>query len=162
MFDDSDMKIVGEPAKAESEPLSTEELKRAQQNGNLEKAKQFGAQLSQRVLARSEQSAVRSLLAFAATVGIDSVLPTGVVAETARNAFYGGLGSFYEELRTDGTFSFYYLCLQGGGAVEKQVGATFANLCGRSGNEAVMAEGAALYSAILEEAHALAETLAFA
>ena len=57
MFDDSDMKIVGEPAKAEPAPVSTEELTLAQQNGNLEKAKQFGALLAQRVLARSEQSA---------------------------------------------------------------------------------------------------------
>lgn len=158
MFDDSDMKIVGETNEAEPVLGSAAELETAQQNGNLEKAKRFGALLAERVLTQSEDSSVRSVLAFAATVGMDSALPTGVVAETARNAFYNGLGAFYEELRNAGTFSFYYLCLQSGDAVEQQVGVTYANL---RGNKELAAEGQRLYHSFLEESCALAETVAF-
>ena len=161
MFDDSDMKIVGESKEKEPVLCSGEALKQAQQNGNLEKAKQFGATLAERVLKQSVENAVRSLLAFAATVGMDSALPAGVVTETARNAFYNGLGAFYEELRTAGTFSFYFLCLQAGAAVERQVGVTFAQFCGNPEDETLIAKGMELYRAFLTEASALADTLRF-
>lgn len=161
MLDDSDMKIAGEAAEATEPACPVEALEQAQQNGNLEKAKQLGAQLAQLVLEKAEDTPRRSLLSFSAVVGMDSALPAGPTVESARNAFYEGLGAFYEELRSAGTFSFYYLCLQEGDRVEQQVGVTFAQLCGRETDAALAAEGTALYQAFLEESGRRVAALAF-
>lgn len=160
MCGDSDMKIAGAVVPKVEEPCAAEAVAEAQQNGNLDKARQLGARLAQAV-AENGDAARRSLAAFAAVVGMDGALPAGPTAETARNAFYESLGGFYDELRSAGTFSFYYLCLQAGDRVEQQVGATFAELCGAPRDAAMIAEGTALYQKVLEESAGLAAALAF-
>lgn len=157
--DDSDMKIVGEPVAAPPAPYPEEELKRVQENGNLEKARRLGARLAQAITGAGGGEQEQFLQAFAGVVGIDSVLPAGLTAETARSALYDGLqeAGLYDALRQSGVFSFYYLCLQEHG-VEQKVGQTFARLCGEPEKAAA---GETLYRAFLERVRQEAEALHF-
>ena len=158
-LDDSDMKIVGEPASASPAAYPEEELRQARENGNLDKARQLGSRLSQAIVASDGDEADRFLQTFAAVVGMDSVLPAGLTVETARSALYDGLqaSGLYDALRQSGVFSFYYLCLQEH-EVEQKVGQTFARL---TGDPARAVAGEALYRSFLERVQREAADLQF-
>lgn len=160
-FDDSDMKIVGEQPVIAAD-VAEDELKTHQENGNLQKAKALGAVLADKVLSAPESAEPfltqgRILRSFAVLVGLESYLPVGLPAQTARSAFYESLRQqgVYDAICDDGAFSFYYLCLNEGAAITQKIGETYARLCG-SEDSAVCADGERIYRTFLAEIQELA------
>lgn len=161
VFDDSDMKIVGAQPAAVTD-VAEEELKRHQENGNLDKAKVLGAALADKVLAETEAEEPfltegRILRSFAVLVGLESYLPVGLPVQTARGAFYEALmqRGMYETICGDGAFSFYYLCLNEGAQITQKIGETYARLC-NSEDAAVGADGQRIYLAFLADVQEMA------
>ncbi len=161
VLDDSDMKIVGEQPTVVAD-VAEAELKRHQENGNLDKAKALGAALADKVLCETvaEEPFLtedRILRSFAALVGLESYLPVGLPVQTARGAFYEALmqRGVYETICGDGAFSFYYLCLNEGAQITQKIGETYARLC-ECEDEAVRANGQRIYLSFLADVQEMA------
>ena len=179
MEDDRDMKIAGD----DFEPTNTGRpqqdddallLGQGKENGNLSRARRLGAIMADEVSAvegdaRTADSALltqrRILLAFAVEVGLDSLLPNNLVAQTAQTVFYDTLRvtapQFYDDLQASGAFSFYYLCVRDGRQVEEKVGETFASLCGRKGDADYARLGSELYRRFSAQVKHFVDTLEF-
>lgn len=171
IFDDSDMKIVGAPAK-KTEDTDFQgmlaESSRQHFNGNVAKAKMLGANI---VSAFSYRAApeelitlikdsgvtptddilqqVRFLSVFSAEVSLMQYLPSRLLAEIAKSEMYDVLmkfsPSFYDALARSGAFSFYYMTLVNGAVTPENVGRQFAVLCGKAGDPVFAALGRRLH-----------------
>ncbi len=164
-YDDSDMKIAG--AQPSEKPDSDEAkrtaliLEREKQNGNMERAYHLGKQLvtaaaeMEKSLPLEDAALIAQrwlLLTFVVETKLKELLPHPLTAEIAHTVFYNTLTTdapaFFEELRNNGSLSFYYLCVRDGGdQLEKRVGETFASLCGHQGETEYIEMGKALYCA---------------
>ncbi len=173
LFDDSDMKIVGAPARktddVDFQGLLAESSKQ-HFNGNVAKAKMLGANI---VSAFSYRAAPEELVAFIREAGVEPTeavlqqvrylsvfsaevslleyLPLRLLAEIAKSEMYDVLmkfsPAFYDALARSGAFSFYYMTLPGGGATAENVGRQFAVLCGRAGDPVYAQLGKKLHEA---------------
>lgn len=184
LYDDSDMKVVGETA--ENGTLSDDTADAAAQlwareksNGNVAKARRAGAILAGIVLSDDSFSPIdgiadedlktqRFVLAnFAVEVGFDAFLPNGILSETAQDMFDHTLKitapEWYDVLSQTGAISFYYLSIRSArGQSGAGIGDTFATLCGLPDNKACIKKGNALYLSVLARIKALADSLEFA
>ena len=170
-FDDSDMKIVGAPAKkaddVDFQGLLAESSKQ-HFNGNIAKAKMLGANI---VSAFSYRAApeelvnlvreagvapsddvmqqVRYLSVFSAEVSLLQFLPSRLLAEIAKSEMYDVLmkfsPAFYDALARSGAFSFYYMTLVNGAVTAENVGRQFAVLCGKAGDPVYASLGCKLH-----------------
>jgi len=176
MFDDNDIKIAGNrPSLSVNQARENDEVKnelyRAKENGDFDKAKILGEQMAEKLLRDDglvafgiadefeDISRRRELLAFTVTVGFDHYCVSSVVAAVAYGAFYDHLktldNDIYEKLSDDGAFSFYYLAYRRGGEVERRMGQTYAMLSEKDGDPVFQELGEALYchfSAVVKDA----------
>ena len=175
MYDDSDMKIVGEyTAEEDSAEVTSRLLRQEQENGNLARARTLGHLLAQ-TLGKDEQPLTPGnravtvqrwlLLTFAVEVQLEKLLPTSIAAQTAFNKFYETMRTdapaIYEELQNNGSLSFYYLCLQDGEHAEQKIGETFASLCGHAGDRDFASAGTQLYRSCVLQVEALSAVQGF-
>ena len=166
MFDDYDMKIVGEAPNetAEQELFSDNaEYQKEKQNGNIARAKELGNVLAKEFVSvckkdeltisenDSEALFIQKvlLLSFTVMAGLEQFCPNMSVANTARAAFYDKLFALdkeiFEKSSDTGAFSFYYLSFRRGTEVDRRVGQTFAMLCSHDGDPIYQELGEALY-----------------
>lgn len=185
MYDDSDMKVVGDSLDHLQEPseetadAAAQLWAREKANGNVAKARRAGAILAGIVLSDEGFASIdgiadddlrtqRFVLAtFAVEVGFDAFLPNGILSETAQDMFDHTLKitapEWYDLLTQTGAFSFYYLSIRSArGQSGAGIGDTFATMCGLAGNKACIKMGNALYLSVLARIKALADSLQFA
>ena len=169
--EDSDIKIFGkksaESANAENSDTAelAAELEKEKANGNIALAKALGKKLAEDVPNDFGDSAFgvdgdddetpellyqrKVLMAFAAESGLQRYCPTSLLASAAINSFYEKLmddsPEFYDNISDGGAFTFYYLNLRRGGEVEKNIGHTFAMLCGKENDSLFQELGSTLY-----------------
>lgn len=163
--DDSDIKIAGEQIqKPFVDTLKdANELEKQRDCGNLEKARELGAVLSDRIIDEDGECSFgsdssednktriqrRMLLAFAACEAVETNIKSRVLQGVVLNVFYdtlkNALPEFYDDINESGSFSFYTLCARRGGDVPHSVGETFAMLGGKEGDRVMEDLGEALY-----------------
>ena len=161
--DDSDMKIAGAAPRREEPDNSAQELERQRLCGNLDKAAALSAELAKKIIDADGDSAFgndaeetcgmrmqrRLLLAFVVDCELTENIRSSVLRMVVINRFYEELKKnmpdFYEDIRGSASFSFYYLCIRGGGDVQSRIGKTFAMLVGREGDRLIREFGEALY-----------------
>ncbi len=142
MKDDLDMKIVGDDLRlptSEAQPdLTPQLLEQHAHNGNLDRAKRLGGLLAGQIAATDGNDVLlKTLLTFAAEMGLRLALPVPLVQETAVVALYDTLQQavpeLYREIQTAGDFSFYHLAAQGATpeTVGQKVGEMYASLRAR-------------------------------
>ncbi len=170
-FDDSDMKIVGQPRQNAPETDFQgllEESSRQHFNGNVAKAKTLGTNIvssfsyraaPEELLQVIRQAGVkptdevlqqvRYLSVFSAEVSLQQYLPSRMLSEIAKTEMFDVLmkfaPSFYDALARSGAFSFYYMTAQEGVVSAENVGRQFAVLCGRAGDPDYAALGKTLH-----------------
>lgn len=157
LFDDSDIKIFNdndEKAEAFDEVSVISEMKRHRSNGNILRAKQLGKHLVEifvdepHLLSDLEDEVgkikrddddmyqIKVLLIFTAEYCINHLLPATLLSNTAVNAMYDTLtkkaAEFYDRLDDAAEYSFYYLSVRKGIDIPKNIGVSFAMLCGES------------------------------
>lgn len=170
--DDSDMKIAEFKEKRDGVSDQTiADHEKQTQNGNLERAKQFGSLMADMVYAynNSQKDEValneQMLFVFAATVAFDYYTPSRMTAVSALSTFYERLNDistdFYHVISNSAAFSFYYLCLRNRPSLEKSVGETFAMICGQAEDVQLAQKGSRLFSGFLDEASDIADKLNF-
>lgn len=168
LFDD-DIKIAGEnpssSLKSEDNDAVYRELDSAKKSGSLEKAKQLGKALANKILHPDEDLTLgmdeneipvqrANLLAFTAAVVFEKRCSNSVISTAARRAFFDEIKAenraFYDALSDEGVFSFYYLAYRRGGDVVRRIGQTYAMLCGKDGDALYQELGEALYCHFVE------------
>ena len=171
--DDSDIKIAGCNRKNDILPDSTiadHELQ--SQNGNLERARKFGALMADKVYSYANSAPDISLhlneqilFVFASTVAFENFTPSRITAVTALSAFYERLkgisADFYHVIANSADFSFYYLCLRNRANLGQSVGETFSMICDGNGSKNLVLRGSTLFSDFLDAARHIAEGLEF-
>ncbi len=160
MFDDSDMKIVGnKPSESVKNNSigSNENLSLAEVNA----AKELGLIIAEKFL--SESDAITSadsedtqmllqrklLLSFTVSVSLDEYCKNDSISGIAEKSFLDKLKSISQELYLScsdtGAFSFYYLAYRRKGDIERRIGQTFAMLCSHDGDPIFQELGETLY-----------------
>lgn len=156
---DEDIKIAGKKPhrSAEDEVKDTfDELLQAKNDGNLNSITELGV-MTARLIMPGENSFVtndencpygmqkRWLCIFAAMVGFERATPSSLLAKAAFNTMYSTLETEYPEIFVGSGYStamsFYYLAVRSSFKVEKEIGETFAMLCGKGTDSKVIDEG---------------------
>lgn len=160
LFDDSDIKIFNdsdEQPELADEISIIDEMKRHRTNGNILKAKQLGKHLAEIFIdephllsdlegevgsiKRDEDDMyqIKVLLIFTAEYCINRLLPATVLSNTAVTAMYDALSKkaaqFYDRLDDAAEYSFYYLAVRKAVDISKNIGISFAMLCGEKEDE---------------------------
>ena len=155
LFDDSDIKIFNEnveQTKTSDEVSVIAEMQKHRTNGNILKAKQLGKHLAEifidepHLLSDLESEVgnikrdeddmyqIKVLLIFTAEYCINRLLPATVLSNTAINAMYDTISKkaaeFYDRLDDAAEYSFYYLAVRKAIDISKNIGISFAMLCG--------------------------------
>ncbi len=155
LFDDSDIKIFNdnvEQTKTSDEVSVIAEMQKHRTNGNILKAKQLGKHLAEifidephllsdlesevGMIKRDEDDMyqIKVLLIFTAEYCINRLLPATVLSNTAINAMYDTISKkaaeFYDRLDDAAEYSFYYLAVRKAIDISKNIGISFAMLCG--------------------------------
>lgn len=169
--DDSDIKIAQFGKGRDNLPdKMIADHEQQKQNGNLERARAFGAAMAEKVYAydapEPEQKLNKQILyVFASTVAFENFTPSRLTAVTALSSFYDRLKGisleFYNLISNSAAFSFYYLCLHNRPNMAQSVGETFAMMCGDNGNSSLSKKGSELYASFIEEARCEAVGLEF-
>ena len=156
LFDDSDIKIFNDD-KNENESFDEvsviAEMQKQRTNGNILRAKQLGKHLAEifvdepQLLSDLEAEVgeikrdndddmyqMKVLLIFTAEYCINRLLPATVLSNTAINSMYDTLNKkaaeFYDRLDDAAEYSFYYLAIRKAVEIPKNIGTSFAMLCG--------------------------------
>ncbi|MBR5246151.1 MAG: hypothetical protein IKV25_02120 [Clostridia bacterium] len=160
LFDDSDIKIFSDsdtPAEVSNEVAVIAEMTKHRSNGNILKAKQLGKHLAEifvdepSLLSQLEAEVgeikrdeddmyhIKVLLVFTAEYCINRFLPATLLSNTAVNALYDTVikkaAEFYDRLDDAAEYSFYYLAVRKAVEISKNIGVSFAMLCGEGKNE---------------------------
>ncbi len=160
LFNDSDIKIFtdSESTTENSYEVSViAEMTKHRNNGNIVKAKDLGKHLAEifvdepSLLNQLESEVgkiecddddmyqIKVLLVFTAEYCINHLLPATLLSNTAVTALYDTVikkaVSFYERLDDAAEYSFYYLAVRKGVEISKNIGISFAMLCGEEKNE---------------------------
>ncbi len=160
LFDDSDVKIFTDSDTSEESSHEVHiiaEMTKHRSNGNILKAKQLGKHLAEifvdepSLLSQLEGEVgkiqrddntmyqIKVLLIFTAEYCINHYLPAMLLSNTAVNSLYDTVikkaQSFYERLDDAAEYSFYYLAVRKGIDISKNIGVSFAMLCGADKNE---------------------------
>ena len=160
-FDDSDVKIFtdSDNIKPENsyEVSVIAEMTKHRSNGNILKAKQLGKHLAEifvdepsllnqleaevgKIECNSDDMyQIKVLLVFTAEYCINRLLPATLLSNTAVTALYDTVikkaSDFYDKLDDAAEYSFYYLAVRKGIEISKNIGISFAMLCGEDKNE---------------------------
>ncbi len=160
LFDDSDVKIFTDsdtPQENAHEVSVIAEMTKHRSNGNILKAKQLGKHLAEifvdepSLLSQLEGEVgkiqrdeddmyqIKVLLIFTAEYCINHLLPATLLSNTAVNALYDTVikkaAAFYDRLDDAAEYSFYYLAVRKAIEIPKNIGVSFAMLCGEDKNE---------------------------
>ena len=160
LFDDSDIKIFTDsdtPAEVSNEVAVIAEMTKHRSNGNILRAKQLGKHLAEifvdepSLLSQLEAEVgeikrdeddmyhIKILLVFTAEYCINRLLPATLLSNTAVNALYDTVikkaAEFYDRLDDAAEYSFYYLAVRKAVEIPKNIGISFAMLCGEGKNE---------------------------
>lgn len=160
LFDDSDVKIFNEEvnnSETVDEIAIIAERNKNRNNGNLQKAKDLGKTLAQifvdepHLLSDLEHEVgeikrddntmyqIKVLLVFTAEYCINRYLASSLLANTAVNALYDTVrkksNEFYDRLDDAAEYSFYYLAVRKAVDISKNIGISFAMLCGQDKDE---------------------------
>lgn len=184
MFQDSDMKIVGEkPSKdvKKNKELYGDitEYEKEKASGNIKKAKELGICIAKEfvsvckkdelTISESDSESLITqkvlLLSFTVMAGLEEFCPNITVANAARSAFFDELNNLDKELfeksSDTGAFSFYYLSFRRGTEVDRRVGQTFAMLCSHDGDPIYQELGEALYCWFLSSVQKMVQKVGF-
>ncbi len=160
LFDDSDVKIFTDGDNTEDNSYEVSviaEMTKHRSNGNILKAKQLGKHLAEifvdepSLLSQLEGEIgkiecdddnmyhIKVLLIFTAEYCINHYLPATLLSNTAVNSLYDTVikkaAEFYDRLDDAAEYSFYYLAVRKGVEISKNIGISFAMLCGEDKNE---------------------------
>ncbi len=160
LFDDSDVKIFTDGNNVEENSYEVSviaEMTKHRSNGNILKAKQLGKHLAEifvdepSLLSQLEGEIgkiecddddmyhIKVLLVFTAEYCINHYLPATLLSNTAVNSLYDTVikkaSEFYDRLDDAAEYSFYYLAVRKGVDISKNIGVSFAMLCGKDKNE---------------------------
>lgn len=160
LFDDSDMKIFNDnetETEFSGEVAVIAEMTKHRSNGNILKAKELGKHLAEifvdepSLLSQLEGEVgkikrdeddmyqIKVLLIFTAEYCINHLLPATLLSNTAVNALYDTVikkaASFYDRLDDAAEYSFYYLAVRKAVDISKNIGISFAMLCGEGKDE---------------------------
>ena len=144
-------------------------------NGNLQKARELGSRLAtitpsfdsvgfvvsfegilpQKFLSQDILYQIKVLLVFAAESSLQIKVPTEHLSTTAINSLYNSLEKnspgFFKNISDGAAFTFYYLALQKGGDITKNIGETFAMLCSvHKSNEGFVSAGETVWKLAIE------------
>ncbi len=160
MFDDSDMKIVGnrpsETVKStnntNTDNLTPEEIKAAKELG-LIIAEKFLSESDAITPTDSDDSQMllqrKLLLSFTVSVSLDEFCRSDSISGIAEKSFLDKIKSISTELYNScsdtGAFSFYFLAYRRQDDVERRIGQTFAMLCSHDGDPIFQELGETLY-----------------
>ena len=174
--EDSDMKIVGETPKEDSDSMdeTAHLLKHEQQNGNLDRSRMLAATLINSAKQADVDHPIHNnklrlqrwlVLLFAADVEINRLLPNELVADTASSSFYSLLQTeavdVYNAVEQNGSLSFYYLCQDNGNIDRQKASKTFASLCGFSNSEFVTKVGKIIVDECIDKVTKIVKDLDF-
>ncbi len=160
LFDDSDMKIFADRNTQDEiahELAVIAEMTKHRSNGNIMKAKQLGKHLAEifvdepSLLSQLEAEVgeiqrdeddmyhIKVLLIFTAEYCINHYLTATLLSNTAVNTLYDTVikkaAAFYDRLDDAAEYSFYYLAVRKAVDISKNIGVSFAMLCGESKDE---------------------------
>ena len=186
LFDDSDMKIFNDSdstAEAPQEVNIIAEMTKHRSNGNILKAKQLGKHLAEifvdepSLLSQLEGEVgkiqcddddmyqIKVLLVFTAEYCINRFLPATLLSNTAVNALYDTVikkaAAFYDKLDDAAEYSFYYLAVRKAVDISKNIGISFAMLCGEDKNEYYTKLGQRLFEVAEHEIEKIVESYNF-
>ncbi|WP_069988889.1 hypothetical protein [Massilioclostridium coli] len=138
------------------------------ENGNLDKARSLGEIMAEESIRNDgefvfgydtkENDTVvlqrRLLLIYTVRFGFYKFCPNQVLAETARNQFLTVIEQqaphIYQVVQQNAAFSYYNLCIRSSANAVECIGATFAELCGHTGEPDYQELGKALYLHFLD------------
>lgn len=160
MFDDSDMKIVGDrPSESvKNNSIATgDDLSPAEVNA----AKELGIIIAEKFLSESDAITApdgddsqmllqrKLLLSFTISVSLDEYCKNDSISGIAEKSFLDKVKSISQELYLScsdtGAFSFYYLAYRRKDDIERRIGQTFAMLCSHDGDPIFQELGETLY-----------------
>ena len=160
MFDDSDMKIVGnKPSESvknsnntSTDNLTPEEIKAAKELG-LIIAEKFLSESDAITPTDSDDSQMllqrKLLLSFTVSVSLDEYCRSDSISGIAEKSFLDKIksisGELYLSCSDTGAFSFYFLAYRRQDDVERRIGQTFAMLCSHDGDPIFQELGETLY-----------------
>ena len=164
-YDDSDMKIApNDPSELfDSSEGAATAFMRETQNGNMEKAKQLGAQFAAE-LSAGDRGIVnfgvgayddgatllqRSVLfAYVVNQVVEDLFPASIVAQSAMSSFYDCLRrdapQVYERITDNAVFSQYILSVRSAPGDPNAIGKVFARLSGRENDNLFVRYGCEL------------------
>lgn len=157
---DDDMKIVGEEVPQSADTAAIWQAHTA--CGNFDRAHRLGKILAQQLLNIQEDDDAlllqkQMLFAFTMDTVGPALLADDLLVQTARGTFFGRLREllpgFENTMHRLGAFTFYRLCVDGYAPTALpavKIGAVFAALCGKADDEAMEAEGVALFKSFVE------------
>lgn len=175
-FDDSDVKIFrGDNISSDGfdELSAIAEMTRHRSNGNFNTAKKLGTQLA--VIFADEPHLIHDLgdevgklefdedimyqikvlLVFTAEYCINHSLSSPLLSNTAVNTMYETVASkafeFYDRLDDAAEYSFYYLAVRKGGDIAKNIGVSFAMLCGKENDAEFLSLGTNIFNVARHE-----------
>lgn len=185
-FDDSDVKIFTDSDTIEEnsyEVTVIAEMTKHRSNGNILKAKQLGKHLAEifvdepSLLNQLEGEVgkiecdddnmyhIKVLLVFTAEYCINHLLPATLLSNTAVNALYDTVikkaAEFYDRLDDAAEYSFYYLAVRKGIDISKNIGVSFAMLCGEDKNEYYVNLGKRLFEVAEHEIQKIIDSYQF-
>lgn len=163
MTDDRDMKIAGDRPS-----ISIIENARAAQAPDridadrelIDHAALLGASLADEICNMQDRFAFcddagdwliqrRLLMCFAVSYQLDKCALNSLISRTALSAFYNTLKrldvGFYDDLNSNGAFSFYFLAIRSTGDTVRRIGQTFAMLCSHDGDPIFQELGETLF-----------------
>ncbi len=160
MFDDSDMKIVGDrPSESvkNNSIAAGDDLSPAEVNA----AKELGIIIAEKFLSESDAITApdgddsqmllqrKLLLSFTISVSLDEYCKNDSISGIAEKSFLDKVKSISQELYLScsdtGAFSFYYLAYRRKDDIERRIGQTFAMLCSHDGDPIFQELGETLY-----------------
>ncbi len=160
MFDDSDMKIVGDKP-SESVKISVNANNDNLTMNEINAAKELGIIIAEKFLSESDVISQsdnddsqmilqrKLLLSFTVSVALDEYCKSDSIAGIAEKSFLDKIKNHSQELYLScsdtGAFSFYFLAYRRKDDIERRIGQTFAMLCSHDGDPIFQELGETLY-----------------
>ncbi|MDD6021450.1 MAG: hypothetical protein ACI4GA_01390 [Acutalibacteraceae bacterium] len=161
-----DIKIYNGDEHDDSSDMSAviEVMKEHRANGNIDKAKALGKELSsidiniKKLLSPKFMKSdiiyqIKVLVVFAAELNLQMLISAPMLSTTAINSMYDAIQKksegFYSNISDGVAFSFYYACVRKGGDIAENIGQTFAMLCSAQDNESFIEAGKTVYEEAL-------------
>lgn len=166
MFEDEDIKIFGgKKIENEADVLIrvVEIMKKQRANGNMDRAKEMGEVIAERVYQLMTEAEIpesnanisdqiEKLITFTVEAELHVLLEKYSVSTVAVNAFYDKLIELDENLYNNITdaYTYYYLVLRKGGDVATGIGKQFAKLCSAKDDQAMELSGRDIFNNVCE------------